>query len=50
LEKFKRKVKLSHGTMKYLELWLSFIKSAAAGISINRVIFRKPTIITFSDA
>jgi hypothetical protein len=50
LAKFKGKVKLSHGTMKDLELWLSFIESAAAGISINRVVFRKPTIITFSDA
>ena len=45
----KGKVKLSHGTMQDLELWLSFIESAAAGISINRVVFRKSTIITFSD-
>ena len=50
LAKHKKKVKLTHGTMKDLELWLSFIESAAAGISINRIVFRKPTIITFSDA
>ena len=50
LARFKKKVKLSRGAMDNLELWLSFLKSAAKGISINRVIFRKSTITTFSDA
>ena len=48
--KYKKKVKLSRSTMEDLKLWLSFLDSAEEGISINRVIFRKPTITTFSDA
>ena len=31
-------------------LWLDFLKSTEDGISINRVVFRKPTITTFSDS
>ena len=50
LAKFKKKIKLSRSAMDDLELWLSFLESAAKGISINRVVFRKPTITTFSDA
>jgi hypothetical protein len=50
LARFKKKVKLSSSTMGDLQLWLSFIESAQRGISINRVVFRKPTITTFSDA
>ena len=50
LAKFKKKIKLSRSAMVDLELWLSFLESAAKGISINRVVFRKPTITTFSDA
>ena len=36
--------------MEDLDLWLDFLKSAEAGIAINRVVFRKPTITTFSDS
>ena len=50
LARFKPKIKLSHGAMEDLRLWLSFIESAEEGISINRVVFRKPTIVTYSDA
>ena len=50
LARFRKKVKLSRGAMDDLDLWLEFLASAAAGISINRVIFRKPTITTFSDS
>ena len=46
LARFKTKVKLSRGAMDNLELWLSFLESAEKGISINRVVFRKPTITT----
>jgi len=44
------KVKLTRGTIDDLNLWLEFLISAKDGISINRVIFRKPNIITFSDS
>ena len=37
----KGKVKLSRRTLDDLILWLDFLKSAKAGISINRVIFKK---------
>ena len=50
LVRFRPKVKLSRGAMDDLDLWLDFLKLAEAGISINRVIFRKPTITTFSDS
>lgn len=47
----KRKVtKLNRRTLDDLALWLDFLQSAHHGISINRVIFRKPTITTFSDS
>ena len=46
----KTKVKLSRRTLDDLDLWLEFLKSAKYGISINRVIFSKPTITTFSDS
>ena len=36
--------------MDDLSLWLDFLKSAEDGISINIVIFRKPTTITFLDS
>ena len=50
LARFKKKVKLSSPTMRDLTLWLAFLDSAEKGISINRVVFRKPTITTSSDA
>ena len=43
-------MKLSRRTLDDLDLWLEFLESAKTGISINRVIFRKPTITTFSDS
>ena len=36
--------------MDDLILRLEFLESAKEGISINRVIFRKPTLTTFSDS
>jgi len=42
--------KLNRRTLDDLALWLDFLQSAHQGISINRVIFRKPTITTFSDS
>lgn len=33
-----------------LKLWLDFINNARAGISINRIVFRKPTSIVLTDA
>ena len=50
LARFRKKVKLSKGAMDDLDLWPDFLKSAGAGILINRVVFRKPTITTFSDS
>jgi len=44
------KVKLTRGTIDDLDLWLDFLASAKDGISINRVVFRKPTLTTFSDS
>ena len=43
-------VKLSSTTLADLELWLEFLDSAKKGISINRIIFRKATLVSFSDA
>ena len=31
-------------------VWLNFLKSTAAGISLNRIVFRKPTLSSASDA
>ena len=45
-----KKVKLNQWTMDNLTLWLEFLKSAKECIPINRVIFRKPTLTTFSDS
>ena len=50
LAKFKPRAKLSRGTQDNLRLWISFLESAERGISINRVVFRKPTLVSFSDA
>jgi hypothetical protein len=50
LARFKKKVKLSSSTTSNLILWLSFLEFAENGISINWVVFRKPTITTSSDA
>ena len=36
--------------MEDLTPWLEFLKSVKEGFSINRVIFRKPTLTTFSDS
>ena len=33
-----------------LRLWLDFLHSAKEGISLNRIVFRKPTIHSYSDA
>ena len=46
----KTKAKLSRRTLDDLKLWLDFLKSARAGISINIIIFRKPTLATSSDS
>ena len=43
------KAALTERTLDDLILWLDFPKSAVTSISINRVIFRKPTLITFSN-
>ena len=45
-----RKVKLSATTIEDINLWIEFLDSAKDGISINRIIFRKPTLITYSDS
>ena len=37
-------------TMEDMDLWLEFLKSAKEGISINRIVFRKPTLISYSDS
>ena len=46
----KRRVKLTRRTLDDLTLLLEFLNSAKAGISINRIVFRKPNIITYSDS
>ena len=43
-----KKVKLNRKMTDDLILWLEFLQSAKAGISINRIVFRKPIIATFS--
>ena len=43
-------VNLSRRALDDLELWLEFLDSAKNGISINRIVFRKPTLITYSDS
>ena len=45
-----QRVKLSQTTLADLDLWLEFLTSARDGISMNRIVFRKPTQITFSDS
>ena len=49
-EATKRPVALSHDAKEDLNLWLEFLASAAAGISLNRIVFRKPTQQSLSDA
>ena len=41
---------LDDDTRADLRLWLEFLKCAKDGISINRIIFRKPTLQSYSDA
>ena len=50
LTEFRKKVKLSHTAVEDLKLWMIFLELACRDISINRVVFRKPTIASFSDA
>lgn len=35
---------------KDLQLWITFLHKAEQGISINSIVYRKPTTLTFSDA
>ena len=41
---------LDDDTRADLALWLNFLHSAKDGISLNRVVFRKPTLQSYSDA
>ena len=50
LARFKKRVKLSRSAKEDLKLWLRFLDSAERGISINRIVFRKPNVISFTDA
>jgi hypothetical protein len=50
LAKKHRTTKISKETKKDLTLWLKFINYASTGISINNIVFRKPTSISLSDA
>jgi len=43
-------VYLDKETKEDLRLWLEFLDEAKEGISINRLVFRKPTLHNFSDA
>ena len=43
-------VKLYRWTLNGSDLWLNFLESEKAGISISRVIFRKPTLTTFFNS
>ena len=45
-----RSIQISLGAKKDLQLWLQFLEYAASGISINLVVFRKPTLQSLSDA
>ena len=45
-----KKVKLTRRAKEDLKLWLEFLGSANKGISINRIIFRKPNLISYADA
>ena len=45
-----KKVKLARRAKEDLKLWLEFLGSANKGISINRIIFRKPNLISYADA
>jgi hypothetical protein len=42
--------KIPDDTRKDLQLWIKFLERARKGISINSVIFRRPTSLTISDA
>jgi len=42
--------KINDDTAKDLKLWIELLQRAKAGISINSVIFRRPTSYTISDA
>ena len=46
----KGRAKLPRRALEDLTLWMEFLYSAKTGILINRTIFRKPNIITYSDA
>ena len=41
---------MSRSTREDLKLWLCFLDSAERGISINHIVFRKPNVISFTDA
>ena len=43
-------MKLSAGAKEDLKLWIVFLRSAVDGISLNLVVFRKPTLQSLSDA
>ena len=43
----RRQMALTNGVLDNLLMWLESLKSANAGIHIKRVIFWKPTLITF---
>ena len=49
-ESVERSIRISLGARKDLQLWLQFLEYAAKGISINLVVFRKPTLQSLSDA
>ena len=38
------------GALADLKLWIKFLERAGQGMSINAIVFRKPTTITLSDA
>ena len=42
--------KLDAATRQDLRLWLDFLSAARDGISLNRIVFRKPTLQSYSDA
>ncbi|KAL7502300.1 hypothetical protein ACHAXN_000287, partial [Cyclotella atomus] len=45
-----RTTKLSKEAKKDLQLWIRLIDQAKKGISLNNIVFRKPTSISISDA
>ena len=50
IAKYNLKVHLTSTCLDDLDLWLEFLNSAKDGISINRIVFRSPTLISLSDA